>query len=198
MPDSNDRVATSLGGVQVWFDGTPASLTLVSSTQINCVVPFEIQGVMTPNVTVSYQGQTSNSLELTSAASAPALFTADGTGTGAAAALNQDGSQNSPANPAAPGSTVVLFLTGEGHTGPPGETGMVTAGLPEVEQAVLPVKILIGDLGVFVTFQGPASDVVGVMRLEVQIPTNVPSGNLPISVVLGGNSTQAGVTLSVE
>jgi uncharacterized protein (TIGR03437 family) len=48
--------------------------------------------------------------------SVPGIFTKTQTGTGQAAALNQDGSPNSEANPAARGSTVSLFATGEGQT----------------------------------------------------------------------------------
>jgi uncharacterized protein (TIGR03437 family) len=38
----------------------------------------------------------------------------------------------------------------------------------------------------------------GVMRLNVQIPWNVASGNLPISVSVGGGSSANGVTVSVR
>jgi uncharacterized protein (TIGR03437 family) len=40
--------------------------------------------------------------------------------------------------------------------------------------------------------------VSGVMQINVQIPANVPSGNLPLSVSVGGSGTQSGVTVSVE
>ena len=47
---------------------------------------------------------------------------ADSSGQGQAAALNQDGALNSAENPAAAGSVVVLYGTGEGQTDPPGRT----------------------------------------------------------------------------
>jgi len=40
--------------------------------------------------------------------------------------------------------------------------------------------------------------VAGMMQLNVQIPSNAPSGNLPITVSIGGNTSQNGVTVSVE
>ena len=116
--DQTGKVATSVGGVQVMIGGTLAPLTYVSSTQINCVVPYETKGLANPYVQVSYQGQPSNIFQETSAAAVPALFTANGSGTGPAAAFNQDLSYNSPNNPAPKGSTVVLFMTGEGLTTP--------------------------------------------------------------------------------
>jgi uncharacterized protein (TIGR03437 family) len=46
------------------------------------------------------------------------VFSLDGSGTGQAAALNQDGTLNSESNPAARGSIVVLYGTGLGPTNP--------------------------------------------------------------------------------
>ena len=51
-----------------------------------------------------------------SAATAPGVFTADGSGRGQAAAVNQDGTRNGPGAPAAGGSVLSLFATGEGQT----------------------------------------------------------------------------------
>ena len=139
---------------------------------------------------------------LASTPSAPALFTFNGSGTGPAAALNQDNSYNVPNNPAPKGSYVTLFLTGEGQTAPQGVTGKVTsvsATPPLTPQPLLAVSVMIGGQLASVTFYGEAPDLVsGVMQLDVQIPTNVPSGNLPITVSVGGNSSQNGVTVSVQ
>jgi uncharacterized protein (TIGR03437 family) len=40
--------------------------------------------------------------------------------------------------------------------------------------------------------------VAGVMQLNVQIPANAQSGNLPITVSIGGNTSQSNVTVSVR
>jgi uncharacterized protein (TIGR03437 family) len=200
--DQTGKVATSLGGVQVLFSGTAAPLTYVSATQINCVVPYEIQGLVSPYAQVSYQGQTSSPSPLTPAASNPGIFTANGSGTGPVAALNQDNTYNSPSNPAPKGSYVVFYMTGEGQTSPPGVTGKVTTvspSLPLTPQPLLKVAVLIGGQPASVAFNGEAPGLVsGVMQINVQIPANAPSGNLPISVSVGGASSQNGVTISVQ
>jgi uncharacterized protein (TIGR03437 family) len=174
----------------------PAPLTYVSASQITCVVPYEVHGKGATDIRVSYQGQTSGPFSLPSVAANPALFTANGSGAGPAAALNQDGTYNSPDNPAARGSTVVLFLTGEGQTSPPGITGRVTAMSP---RPVLPVSVFIGGQSASVAFYGEAPGLIsGVLQLHVQIPSNVPSGEAPISVTVGGDGSQSGVTVSVR
>jgi uncharacterized protein (TIGR03437 family) len=186
-------LGTGLGsnGVQVLFDGTPAHLTYIGATQINCVVPYEVSGKGNPVVQVRHQGGSSIPFPLTTIAATPALFTAEGSGAGPAAALNQDGSFNSPTNPAARGSTVVLFMTGEGQTSPPGVTGRVTALSGRTPQPLLPVAVLIGDQPASVTFYGEVPGVIsGVMQLHVQIPSNVPPGDLPVSVSVGGNAVR--------
>jgi hypothetical protein len=114
------------GGVQVLFDGIPAPLTYVSPTQIKCVVPYEVPSKGRSEIQIRYQDWASVPFSLDTAATNPAIFTAAGSGIGLAAALNQDQSANSPANPAARGSIVVLFVTGEGQTSPPGVTGKLT------------------------------------------------------------------------
>jgi len=165
-------------------------------------VPYEIQGVLSPLAEVRYQGQISNAFSLTPSTTSPALFTLNGSGTGPAAALNQDQSYNTPNNPAAKGTYLVLYMTGEGQTAPLGVTGKVTtvsATPPLTPQPLLPVAVFIGGQPASVTFYGEAPGLVsGVMQLNVQIPANVPSGNLPTSVSVGGNSSQDGVTVSVQ
>ena len=137
--DRAGDIATSLEGVEVPFDGTPAPLTHVSATRITCVVPYEVHGKRSTDIRVSYQGLTSGPFSLSSVAVNPALFTANGSG--AVAAVNQDGTYNSLANPAARGSTIVIFVTGEGQTSPPGVTRRVTVVSP---RAVAPVSVFIG------------------------------------------------------
>jgi uncharacterized protein (TIGR03437 family) len=200
--DQTGKVSTLAGGVQVLFGGLAAPLTYVSSSQINAVVPYEIQGLLSPSVQVKYQGQVSNMFTLMPSATAPALFTFNGSGTGPVAALNQDQSYSTPNNPAPKGSYIALFMTGEGQTAPQGVTGKVTTESvtgPLTPQPVLPVVVLIGGQLASVVFYGEAPGLVsGVMQLNVQIPAGVPSGNLPITVSVGGSSSQSGVTVSVQ
>src|SRR5664280_3007154 len=101
-------------GTRVLFDGVPSPMIYTSATQVSAVVPFAVTGKTTTVVSTEYNTVASRGIQIGVADSAPALFTADASGTGQIAALNQDASINSPANPAEPNSVVVLYATGGG------------------------------------------------------------------------------------
>jgi uncharacterized protein (TIGR03437 family) len=64
---------------------------------------------------------------------------------------------------------------------------------------VLPVTVRIGGQSATLAFYGEAPGLIsGVMQLEVRIPANVPEGDLPISVSVGGTRSPNGVMVSVQ
>ena len=197
------KLATTIGGVEVLFNGVPAPMIYANSTQVSAVVPYEMASVATPSVWIKYTNQTSNVFQLTSATTAPALFTQNASGSGAGAILNQDNSVNGPNNPAATGSIVQVYLTGEGQTSPQGVTGAVTTATlppPQVTPApLLATGVTINGQPALCVYAGEAPGLVaGMMQLNVQIPSSTPSGNLPIAVSIGGNVSQSRVTVSVK
>jgi uncharacterized protein (TIGR03437 family) len=200
---STGKLATTIGGVQVLFDGIAAPMIYASSTQVSAVVPYEMAPIPNPSVSIKYVGQTSTAYQLTLAATAPGLFTGNSSGSGTGAILNQDNSLNGPGNPAAKGSIVQLFLTGEGQTNPPSVTGAITTATlppPQVTPApVAPVQVWINGQPALYVYTGEApGQVAGVMQLNVQIPSSAPSGPQSIQVRIGTNVSQSGVTVSVQ
>jgi uncharacterized protein (TIGR03437 family) len=199
----NGFVKTTLGGVQVLFNNIAAPLTYVSATQINAVVPYELKGVTSPFVQVKFNDQPSNSFQLTAATTAPGLFTTSGTGVGQAAIVNQNNTVNGSSNPAAPGSVVTLYLTGEGETSPAGSTGKVTtvaSSAPLTPQPLLPLGVTIDGQPAAVKFWGEAPSMVsGVLQINVEVPSGAATGSLPVVVsFVGGGSSQTGVTIAVR
>jgi uncharacterized protein (TIGR03437 family) len=174
---------------QVFFNGSAASILYTSATQVAAVVPSEISGA-SANVEVRYRGKTVAAFTVPTAPSAPALFTADATGKGTAAALNQDGSYNTLNHAEFAGRTISLFATGEGlEPLPP-----VTATIGGEPAQVLRVGAVAGSPGVF--------------EIDVRIPSNALANNrgllgqnvqVPVPVVLwiGTASTQPGVYITV-
>jgi len=90
------KLVTTVGGVQVLFNGIPAPMIYASSTQVSAVVPYEMAPVASPSVWIKYAGQTSKAYQLTTGATAPGLFTQNASGSGSGAILNQDNSVNGP------------------------------------------------------------------------------------------------------
>lgn len=142
VDSSTGLLETTVAGTTVLFNGIPAPIMYTSAGQVSATVPYETAGAATAQILVNYQGNNVAAGTVTVAPSAPGIFTVN-SGTGQAAALNQDGSVNSASNPAAAGSTIVLYLTGEGQTLPPGADGKI-ASAASFPAPVLPVTVMIG------------------------------------------------------
>ena len=203
--DPAGRVSTTLGNVQVLFNGTAAPLLFVSATQINCVAPYELVGVSNPFVEVRYLGQSSNVINLTPAASAPAIFAIGSpAGTGQGAILNSDNSPNSSDLAAAAGSVVQVYMTGEGQLSPAGVTGSVTcspgcAAASQIPAPLLKAAALVNNQPATIAFIGEAPGFVsGVLQVNLVIPPNTPSGNVPIAISIGDVYSQANVTVAAK
>jgi len=190
------QIATSAAGTSVTFDGKLAPLLYASAGQLSVIVPYGISG--TTQVQVAYNGTGSAPFTMPVGEASPALFTINSAGYGQAAVLNQDGSANSQNNPAAPGSIVVLFGTGEGATDPMGTDGQFAATVYPKPLAF--VAVTVGVQGAEVLYAGAApGQVAGLFQLNVRIPPTSPFGAVPVVVTVGSVSSPRGtVTLSVR
>lgn len=184
------------------FNGVPGPLVYASPNLISAVAPYELAGSDTASVQVVYDGVGSNMLSVPVAAAVPGVFTANSAGSGPGAILNQDNSINSPANPAPKGTAVVIYATGEGQTKPQGITGQVTTVSntpPLTPEPAQPVTVQIDGQPATVLFAGEAPGLVsGVLQVNVQVPENARSGDLPVTISVGGIASQTGVTVSVR
>ena len=195
----NGNVATSLAGVQVLFNGVAAPMILAYSTQLNVVVPFEVQGSSSVRVEVDYKNLASIPVTIPVTPVAPGIFTANASGTGQAAALNQDYSFNNSAHPAAPGSFVTLYVTGAGQTSPAGVDGGVDQNPTTLSHPALPVTAEIGGVPATVLYAGSGVDIVsGVIQVSLVAPSGLAAGQQPVIVKIGSGASQAGVTLAVQ
>jgi uncharacterized protein (TIGR03437 family) len=162
------------------------------------MAPFELAGKATTVLQVVYDGATSAALTLPVVASEPGLFTADASGKGEGAILNQDFSINSATNPAAPGTAIMLFGTGGGLTNPPSVDGVLNP-MTSTGVLVLATTATIGGQPATVLYAGPAPALVaGIFQVNLTIPTGTPSGNAAVVVTVGAASSQAAVTVAVQ
>jgi uncharacterized protein (TIGR03437 family) len=106
-----------LAGLEVLLNDRAVPLYFVSPGQINYLVPYDLppSGTVEVQVVRKSTGQVLASGNIVMAPVSPALFVQGGFPQGALAALNQDGTVNSPANPAARGEVITLFGTGLGE-----------------------------------------------------------------------------------
>jgi sugar lactone lactonase YvrE len=56
MDPATGKLATNIGGVQVLFNGTPASMIYAASGQVSAVVPYEMAPTPNPSVWIQYLG----------------------------------------------------------------------------------------------------------------------------------------------
>jgi uncharacterized protein (TIGR03437 family) len=186
--DTDGNVSGILSGISVTVNGSYSPLLYIGQGQINAVAPYEIAGSSTAQVQVLNNGVVSATTSVNVVATAPAIFSL---GNGQGAILNQDGSVNGPGNPAARGSVVSIYGTGEGQTNPPGVDGAIAnetlAGLP---RPAAPFSISIGGIPASYTYAGTApQSFAGFFQVNAIIPANAGTGNLPVVLVVGGVSS---------
>lgn len=103
------------------------------------------------------------------------------------------------ASPAQPGDIVSLFGTGFGDTNPSVPAGEMDSGIASLTN---PITVTIGATTLApsdVLYAGlsPGS-ISGLYQFNVRIPAGTPSGDVPVSISIGGNQTQAGTTLAIQ
>ena len=113
----------SLGGISITINGVAAPLFFVSGSQINLLVPIELNPGPATLIVTTAQGQKSAALSFTLLPYAPGLFSFSSTGSGAGAFLHPNGVPVGGAAPAKPGEALVIYLTGLGQTNPPVKSG---------------------------------------------------------------------------
>ena len=196
------EIVTVLGGFAVSspaisFNGIPAPLIYASGSQINAIVPFELDVSGPAIFQVAGQNQAIVQQSLPVATVAPAIFTLGTSGTGAGAVLNQDFTVNTFSNPAPSNSFLMVYGTGFGPlqtTVADGQT--VSAAIP----LLLPVTATIGGLPATVSYAGSAPGLIaGVTQINVQVPEGLtPNPNAPLLLTVGAVTTPPGVTVSVR
>jgi uncharacterized protein (TIGR03437 family) len=191
---------TTLGDIQVLINGTPAPLYYVSSGQVNLVIPMNNPTSGTADVQVVRASQSAvlaaGSIPLD--AVSPGLFTSNGGGQGQVAAINEDGTINSPTNPVPRGKVIVLYGTGAGFITNGPADGVPVSGATNTDNHP---RIIIGTdyADDFIQYSGLAPGFPGMWQINVQIPSTVaPNIVTPVAVTLNSvPSTQGsgGATL---
>jgi len=180
---ASGQIPTSLGGVQVLFNGVPSPLLFVGPNQIRAVVPFETAPATkyftgsSATIQILNGSTTVQPVTVPVAVVAPAIFTADGRPAGQSLMINEDGTLNSEQNPARQGSIVTIYATGLNNTQPPLATGTVA---PEAAPLAFEAALQAGSAGFGeggITYAGTAPGfTAGLTQINFRIPASIFHG----------------------
>ena len=165
-----DPLPAALGGVSLKAAGQPVPLLSVSPTLIEAQIPYRLSGQVTLEVSTP-SGFASTAIQVSPAApSLLEIVTQHGVFCGA--------------NPARPGDSLSLYLTGLGEV----QGGVESANAEPLvsHPLVLPAEVWLGSIGLEPSFAGLAPGHAGVYRVDVAIPANLPDGIYSLRVAAGG------------
>jgi uncharacterized protein (TIGR03437 family) len=175
-------VPNSLNGAYVTVGGNRAAILSVSGTQILAQVPVDVAPGQQP-VVVFNGNTTSNVMNVTVAATAPAIFN-----TPTAAVLkNSDYSLVSATNPAHAGDLILVFSTGLGTTTPMLSTGQIANGIFNTQQ----VSATIGGQNAPVVYSVRAPGYAGLDQTAITVPSGATGSSVPIVLTVGGVKSNA-------
>jgi len=195
---ANNHIDTSAGATRVLFDGIPAPVVSAQSTQVVAIVPYGVSGKANSKITVEYNGQVSAPLTVPVTDVAPGIFTTQPLGKGSPLVVNvADGTQNSATNPAAKGSAITFFVTGEGLVTATGNTLPIDGRLAAapLQAPVAPVVVSVNNQAATILYAGALPGSAGIMQVNARLDANAPSGALALVVQVGSKSSQ---TLNVS
>lgn len=203
----NGNFPTSLGGTSVEINGKAAFLIYVSPSQINLQAPDDSTTGPVPVVVKTATGSATSTVTLDSFAPAFNLLDAkyvsgiilrpNGSGAyggGTYDLLGPTGKSLGYSTVAAvPGDIVELFACGFGPTTPEVPAGEAFTGAAPVNN---PIRLYIHNVLIKPTFVGLSS--AGIYQINLNVPSGLGQGEVPVVAFAGGLRTQVGVQFSLE
>jgi len=185
----SNALPTSLNGVSVMVNGSPAPLYFISPGQINFQVPWSTTAGSsgTAAITVVVNGGASNPVQVPLQTAAPGLYVSDTS----AIVQNQDYSLNDAGHPAAAGSTIIAYLTGSGPVSPAVADGTPTPNSP-FTYITASTSARIGSADATVAFAGLSPGFVGLVQFNIVVPAGLASGTYPLTVTIDGQTSNPG------
>lgn len=187
--DGDGKVVTTLGGSSATVNGIPAPMFYSTNGQIGIQIPYETAGLISANIVVTVDGQTSIPRTFNIEPAAPGIFTANQQGTGIAAVLHQDGVTPVTAqSPAHPNEIVIIYVTGLGVLTPPLATGALSGG----NLAVAAPTVTVDGVAAALDYAGGAPGFAGLNQINLHIPGSTrTAANIPLMVSVGGKQSNA-------
>ncbi|HUB80862.1 MAG TPA: TIGR03118 family protein [Bryobacteraceae bacterium] len=193
---SGALLPTTIDGVSVTVNGSPAAIDYVGPSQIDFLVP-DNAATGSAQIQVNNNDQISAVANVTLQSAAPAFFWL--TGNKYIVATHADGALAGPTTlitgvttPVMPGETIVLYGTGFGATS---STPPPNATFPDpLALATLPT-VTIGGAPATVVYAGLIEP--GLYQLNVEVPVTLAAGDAAVVAIAGGQQSQANAFLAV-
>ena len=192
---SSSPLPINLGGVSLQFgSGLSAPLFVVSASQVNFQVPWELAGQSQASLSAMVEGQISGTQTMTLTPFAPGIFSMNGLGTGQGAILDTSYRLVDSSNPASAGSTILqIYCTGLGAVTNQPPSGSPTLSTQLSETTTTPM-VTIGGVQAQVLYSGLAPGSVGEYQVDALVPTGSSKGAaVPVVIAFGDSVTANGV-----
>ena len=194
----------SLQATEVKLAGIALPVYFVNATQVNALVPWELNPNTTQSLQVVRRGSTAATpLNVSVADRSPGIYTAtqDGQGQGAIVIAGTGtlvAPTGSGSRPASRGEYIEIYATGLGPvTNTPANGAPAPSREPLARTTLQPV-ITIGGVTAQPIFSGLAPGFVGLYQVNVQVPANAPVGNqINVSLAIG-NAVSNTVSIAIR
>ncbi len=188
LATSEIPLPTALANSCLTVNGAPVPILFVSPNQINAQMPFEAIGDVT--MILQTPGGTSNNYNLQVLAGAPNVFMSANAGPEGNLPTIVRSDNNllvTSSNPVhrAGNEYLIIYLTGLGQTNPAVGDGLPAPKSP-LSVALTEPTVTLGGVNLPVSYYGLAPGFVGVNQINVQVPSNVPTGlSVPLTISQG-------------
>ena len=171
---------TTLANVQVLINGVQAPIYYVTPGQISVIAPSSISGSFAQVQIVNDLG-TSNTVTVPLNKTAPGVFTAENNGIGHSAALHGNLTLVNASNPAVPGETIAVYVSGLGTVFPTVADGS-PAPTTSLSTTTNSISASVGGTGATVSFQGLAPGYAGLYQVNLTIPSSLAAGTYTMDI----------------
>ena len=171
------------------INGVAAPIYYATPNLIEAIVPYETTGSIA-QIQVINNGATSNTVTTFISLTAPGVFTQNQNGLGYGSVLHADYSLVTPSNPAQPGETLQVYLTGLGAVSPAVADG-AAAPAGSLSSTTNTITASIGGQAATVSYAGLVAGDVSLYQVNVQVPSAATSGDNLLAIsgpgfLLGG------------
>ena len=158
---------------------------------ITVIVPYGVGASPIASIQVVNNNVSSNIVTAYVYKTTPGVFTVPAGGLGFAAAQHGDYSLITTANPARPGETIVVYLSGLGSVFPVNgvPAGDGTATGPNGDTIVSNLSVNVAGIGIGsadIVYAGLTPTTAGLYQINFPVPANAPAGNNALAIVSSG------------